>query len=76
VAGVHHRDDGDEQPLREGLLTRSMVGRAWVYEPTLTRGKYAGQVMRDALLSTKDRTSALAHFVEAMTLASQPILST
>ena len=49
------------------MLTRSMPGRAWVYEPALTRGEYTSQIMRDALLSTRDQSSALAHFVEAMT---------
>jgi predicted transcriptional regulator len=51
----------------KGMLSRAMVGRAWVYEAAFTRGEYTGQVMRDALLSTEDQSSALAHFVEAMT---------
>jgi BlaI family transcriptional regulator, penicillinase repressor len=53
--------------FEKGMLTRSMVGRAWVYLPAMTRGEYTSQVMRDALLSTKDQSSALAHFVDAMT---------
>jgi predicted transcriptional regulator len=48
------------------MLVRSKIGRAWLYKAALSRGEYTGQVMRDALLSTSDQSSALAHFVEAM----------
>ena len=51
----------------KGMLTRSKAGRAWLYEPALTRGEYTGAIMRDALHATKDQTSALAQFVDAMT---------
>ena len=57
AAGLHHRDDGDAQPLREGDADPHH-GRA---------GEYTGEIMRDALRATKDQSSALAQFVDAMT---------
>ena len=52
---------------RKGILRRSKDGRAWLYEAVMTRGAYTAQVMRDVLQSAHDQTSAMSHFVAAMT---------
>ncbi|MFH9350028.1 BlaI/MecI/CopY family transcriptional regulator [Kitasatospora sp. NPDC017646] len=48
----------------KGWLRRAKVGRAWVYEPTCTRGAYTAQLMHQALETSPDRTGALLHFVD------------
>ena len=53
--------------FNKGLLARTMVGRAWLYEPVLTRAEYTAQIMRNVLGSAGDRSAAMAHFVAAMT---------
>lgn len=52
---------------RKGLLERVKVGRAWVYEATISRDGYTARIMHDVLSSAGDPSGALAHFVEAMT---------
>ena len=52
-----------ENLLRKGWLRRHRDGRAWRYEPTGSRSGYTAALMSDALATSTDRRTALAHFV-------------
>jgi predicted transcriptional regulator len=49
---------------RKGWLARRRDGRAWRYEPELTREAYTARLMREALAVSDDRAGVLARFVE------------
>jgi len=51
---------------RKGWLRRERDGRAWRYEPTASRSSYTAGLMSDALSTSTDRRTALAHFVLQM----------
>src|SRR6266487_760213 len=51
---------------RKGWLRRERDGRAWRYEPTGSRSGYTAALMTDALGTSVDRRTALAHFVLQM----------
>jgi predicted transcriptional regulator len=51
---------------RKGWLRRERDGRAWRYEPTGSRSGYTAALMNDALATSDDRRTALAHFVLQM----------
>jgi predicted transcriptional regulator len=51
---------------RKGWLRRERDGRAWRYEPTGSRSGYTAGLMNDALATSSDRRTALAHFVLQM----------
>src|SRR5579859_655373 len=51
---------------RKGWLRRQRDGRAWRYEPTGSRSGYTAALMSEALATTPDRRTALAHFVLQM----------
>jgi predicted transcriptional regulator len=51
---------------RKGWLRRHRDGRAWLYEPTGSRSGYTAALMSDALATSTDRRTALAHFVLQM----------
>ena len=51
---------------RKGWLRRERDGRAWRYEPTGSRSGYTAALMSDALGTSTDRRTALAHFVLQM----------
>jgi predicted transcriptional regulator len=51
---------------RKGCLRRHRDGRAWRYEPTGSRSGYTAALMSDALATSPDRRTALAHFVLQM----------
>jgi predicted transcriptional regulator len=51
---------------RKGWLRRERDGRAWRYEPTGSRSGYTAGLMNEALGTTPDRRTALAHFVLQM----------
>ena len=51
---------------RKGWLRRDRDGRAWRYEPTGSRSGYTAALMNDALATSSDRRTALAHFVLQM----------
>jgi predicted transcriptional regulator len=51
---------------RKGWLRRHRDGRAWSYEPTGSRSGYTAALMSDALATSADRRTALAHFVLQM----------
>ena len=49
---------------RKGWLQRTREGRAWRYEPALSRQSYTAQLMHEALAVSNDRAGVLARFVE------------
>lgn len=51
---------------RKGWLRRERDGRAWRYEPTGSRSGYTAALMNDALATSTDRRTALAHFALQM----------
>jgi predicted transcriptional regulator len=51
---------------RKGWLRRERDGRAWRYEPTGSRSGYTAALMSDALATSTDRRTALAHFALQM----------
>jgi predicted transcriptional regulator len=51
---------------RKGWLRREREGRAWRYEPAGSRSGYTAALMTDALATSSDRRTALAHFVLQM----------
>jgi predicted transcriptional regulator len=51
---------------RKEWLRRERDGRAWRYEPTGSRSGYTAALMNDALTTSSDRRTALAHFVLQM----------
>jgi predicted transcriptional regulator len=55
-----------ENLYRKGWLRRERDGRAWRYEPTGSRSGYTAALMNDALATTADHRTALAHFALQM----------
>ena len=55
-----------ENLYRKGGLRRERDGRAWRYEPTGSRSGYTAALMSDALATSTDRRTALAHFALQM----------
>ena len=55
-----------ENLYRKGWLRRERDGRAWCYEPTGSRSGYTAALMNDALATTADHRTALAHFALQM----------
>src|SRR5271155_2914578 len=55
-----------ENLYRKGWLRRERDGRAWRYEPTGSRSGYTAALMNDALATSPDRRTALAHFALQM----------
>ena len=51
-----------ENLYRKGWLRRHRDGRAWSYEPTGSRSGYTAALMNDALATSADHRTALAHF--------------
>ena len=51
---------------RKGWLRRDRDGRAWRYQPTGSRFGYTAALMSNALATSPDRRTALAHFVLQM----------
>jgi predicted transcriptional regulator len=51
-----------ENLYRKGWLRRERDGRAWRYEPTGSRSGYTAALMNDALATSADHRTALAHF--------------
>jgi predicted transcriptional regulator len=54
---------------RKGWLTRERDGRAWRYAASGSRSSYTAELMEDALSTSDDRSTALAHFVAQMSPA-------
>jgi predicted transcriptional regulator len=55
-----------ENLYRKGWLRRERDGRAWRYEPTGSRSGYTAALMNEALATSADRRTALAHFALQM----------
>ena len=55
-----------ENLYRKGWLRRERDGRAWRYEPAGSRSSYTAALMNDALATSPDRRTALAHFALQM----------
>jgi predicted transcriptional regulator len=51
---------------RKGWLCRERDGRAWRYEPVGSRSGYTVALMSNALATSTDRRTALAHFALQM----------
>ena len=49
---------------RKGWLTRAKDGRAYRYQPTLSREDYTAGLMRDAFETSTDRVATLRRFVQ------------
>lgn len=49
---------------RKGWLQRERDGRAYLYEPTVTREEYAARLMREALKEGQNTEVVLMHFLE------------
>ena len=47
----------------KGLVRRHKEGRAWVYEPIMTREEHTAGLLGDVLAGSSDRSAALLHFV-------------
>jgi predicted transcriptional regulator len=58
----------------KGWLQRERDGRAWRYHATGSRGQYTAELMRQALSTSDDRSTALVHFVSQMSLADAALL--
>jgi predicted transcriptional regulator len=58
----------------KGHLRRRKLGRAWLYEPVRSREEYTAALMADALNSSPDRSTALAHFAEQISPDEQQAL--
>jgi len=54
---------------RKGVLVREKNGRAYVYQPTKSRGAYTAELMHEALQEGADLTATFAHFCRQMTAA-------
>lgn len=52
-----------ENLYHKGWLLRERDGRAWRYTPTRSRSGYTVSLMQEALDTSPDRRTALAHFV-------------
>src|SRR3954453_2769371 len=59
---------------RKGWLQRERDGRAWRYQATGTRAEYTAELMRQALSTSDDRSTALAQFVAQMSLTDAALL--
>jgi predicted transcriptional regulator len=55
-----------ENLYRKGWLRRHRDGRAWRYEPVGSRSGYTAALMSNALATSTNRRTALAHFVVQM----------
>jgi predicted transcriptional regulator len=55
-----------ENLYRKGWLRRHRDGRAWRYEPAGSSSGYTAALMSNALATSTDRRTALAHFVLQM----------
>jgi hypothetical protein len=68
AACVHDGDDRDGEPASQEKewLRRDRDGRAWRYGRVSSRSGYTAALMSDALATSADRRTALAHFVLQM----------
>jgi predicted transcriptional regulator len=60
----------------KGSVTRSRVGRAYVYTPAFAQAELAASQMRELLDSGDDRAEVLARFVGSLTSEEERTLAT
>lgn len=53
--------------FRKGWLVRELDGRAYRYVPTHSREEYSAQLMREALVDSRNADATLVHFLAGMT---------
>jgi predicted transcriptional regulator len=51
---------------RKGVVTRELVGKAWLYSATLTREEFVAKLMLDVLEQAGSRDATLVHFARAV----------
>lgn len=51
---------------RKGMLTREMIGRAYVYSPSRSREEHTAELMGEVLAGSQDRAGTLLYFVQGM----------
>jgi predicted transcriptional regulator len=51
---------------RKGWLSRYQVGRAYAYQPVMSRERYTAELMGEALASSSDRSATLSAFVDGL----------
>ena len=66
AAGLHHRDDGDGEPAPQGLAAPGARWPGLALRAHRSRSAYTAALMNDALGTSPDRRTALAHFVLQM----------
>jgi predicted transcriptional regulator len=52
--------------FRKGWLTRNREGRAYHYQPAVSRSVFAAKLMSEILAATEDKGLALLRFIEEM----------
>jgi len=52
---------------RKGWVTRELEGKAYRYEPALSRAEAAARTVRDVLASSGDPEAVLMHFAQSAT---------
>lgn len=52
---------------RKGLVERSRSGKAYAYSPLVSEADLVASRMRDALVSSADRSATLSRFAESLT---------
>ena len=55
-----------ERLTHKGFLVRRKVGRAYSYEPRMSRDDYAASLVRSVLAASRDRRSVLLGFVRSV----------
>ncbi len=55
-----------ERLATKGFLGRRKIGRAYTYEPRISRDDYSAALVRSVLAASKDRRSVLLGFVRSM----------
>ncbi len=52
---------------KKGLLRRQALGKAYIYEPVLTKEAFTAQQMRETLANSGNQAATLVHFLERLT---------
>ena len=51
---------------RKGVVTRELVGKAWLYTATLSREEFVARLMLGVLAQAGSRDAALVHFARSV----------
>ncbi|MFG1697194.1 BlaI/MecI/CopY family transcriptional regulator [Nonomuraea sp. NPDC049309] len=52
--------------FKKGLLKRHPQGKAYIYEPVITKEAYTAQQMRETLARSGNQAATLVHFLERL----------